>query len=222
MNCGRLSRSGLSGGGATSGDGLSEIPDFQRHLYEVLDTACKTLERAGIDYAVAGGLAAGYWGVPRTTSDVDLVVAVSVDQIDRVKQVFSDDPAFLFEPDDFSLADVRVVRVQQPADEAGTPSIIAIDLLVYKDGYSHDVVARRVQADYGLDSYWFCSGEDLILMKLRAGRHRDLGDIQTALDVHGHNLDLEFVTGSAELFGKRDVWNELLSEWQSQHGGNQH
>jgi hypothetical protein len=194
---------------------LSEIPDYQRHLYEVLDVVCKTLERAGIEYAVAGGLAAGYWGVPRTTSDVDLVIAVSLDQVDEIKQIFVEDPAFLFNPDDFSFPDVKLIRVQQPADDQGTPKIIAIDLLIYKDGYSNDVVARRIRADYGVDSYWFCSGEDLILMKLRSGRHRDLGDIETTLNVFGEQLDLDFVTAQAETIGKSDVWQELLKAWRN-------
>ena len=206
--------SGSNAEDGTSGAGLREIPDYQRHLYEVLDIVCTTLDRAGIGYAVAGGLAAGYWGEPRTTSDVDLVVAVSLDQIDEIKQVFVDDPAFLFDPDDFSFPDVKLIRVPQPAKDKGTPKIIAIDLLIYKDGYSNDVVARRIEADYGIGSYWFCSGEDFILMKLRAGRHRDLGDIETTLVVHGDELDLDFIATHAETIGKSDLWTELLTAWR--------
>jgi len=103
----------------------------------------------------------------------------------------------------------------QPADDRDAPRIIAHDLLIYKDGYSNDVVARRIQADYGIDSYWFCAGEDFILMKLRAGRHRDLGDIETTLNVFGDQLELDFVTTQAEAIGKADVWQELLTAWRS-------
>ncbi|MGD9856575.1 MAG: hypothetical protein AB7U20_16635 [Planctomycetaceae bacterium] len=194
---------------------MRQIPDYQRHLYEALDIVAKTLERAGIEYAVAGGMAAGYWGEPRTTSDVDLVIAVSLDQIEDIKRVFADDPESLFDTDDFSFPDVRIVRVPQPGQEKDAPKIIAVDLLIYKDGYSKDVVSRRIKADFGDGSYWFCSGEDFVVMKLRAGRHRDLGDIETTLAVHGNELDLDFITQQAERVGKLDVWNELLTEFQN-------
>src|SRR5690606_14494574 len=155
-NSGRLSRSGLHVGGAGSGDIMSQSPDPQRHLCGVLETACAALDRAGIPYAVAGGIAAGFWGEARTTIDVDLVVAASPDDIESVKQVFASDPAFLFDPNDFEFPDTFIVRVPEPNRDLATPEIVAIDLLIYKDGYSHEVIARRQRAVYGEKEFWFC------------------------------------------------------------------
>lgn len=193
---------------------MSQSPDPQRHLCGVLETACAALDRAGIPYAVAGGIAAGFWGEARTTIDVDLVVAASPDDIESVKQVFASDPAFLFDPNDFEFPDTFIVRVPEPNRDLATPEIVAIDLLIYKDGYSHEVIARRHRAVYGEKEFWFCSPEDLIVMKLRAGRFRDLGDIQTILAVRGETLDLEYVNTHAERIGKREVWSQLVDEWQ--------
>ncbi|MCA9112159.1 MAG: hypothetical protein KDA52_19550 [Planctomycetaceae bacterium] len=143
------------------------------------------------------------------------MIAVSIDQVEQVKQVFTHDPDHLFDPNDFSFPDVRIVRVPEPITEKGSPTIISTDLLIYKDGYSHDVVARRIRGEHWDRSYWFCSGEDFVVMKLRAGRHRDLGDIQTALNVHGEDFNLDFITQQAEAVGKLDIWNELLTEYRA-------
>lgn len=193
---------------------MSQSHDVQRHLYGVLKTACAALDRAGIPYAIAGGIAAGFWGESRTTVDVDLVIAASPDDVDAVKQVFVDDPAFLFDPNDFAFPDAVIIRVPEPNRDPTKPDIVAIDLLIYRDGYSHDVVSRRRRAEYGEDEFWFCSPEDLILMKLRAGRFRDLGDIQTILAVRGEILDLGYIGAKAESIGKVDIWTQLLNEWR--------
>src|SRR5690606_16418999 len=107
---------------------------------------CAALDRAGIPYAVAGGIAAGFWGEARTTIDVDLVIAASPGDIASVKQVFAGAPAFLFDSNDFEFPDTFIVRVPDPNHDPATPEIAAIDLLIYKDGYSHEVIARRQRA----------------------------------------------------------------------------
>jgi hypothetical protein len=193
---------------------MSRSTEVQEHLYEVLKAACDTLDRAGIDYAVAGGIAAGFWGETRSTIDVDLVIAVSLDEIESVKKTFADDPAFLFDPNDFAFPDTVIIRVPQPNHDKTKPEIIAIDLLIFKDGYSEQVIARRRSAKYGHDEFWFCSPEDLILMKLRAGRHRDLGDIQTILNVRGEELDMDYIATNAVSVQKQQAWQELIDEWR--------
>lgn len=192
---------------------MSQSSDPQRHLYEVLEAACAALDRAGIAYAVAGGIAAGFWGEARTTIDV-VVIAASPEDVESVKRVFARDPAFLFDPDDFEFPDTVIVRVPEPNHDPATPEIVAIDLLIYKDGYSHEVIAHRQRAVYGEKEFWFCSPEDLIVMKLRAGRYRDLGDIQTILAVRGEDLDLEYIDTHATDVGKHEVWNQLVDEWR--------
>ena len=43
------------------------------------------LESHGVEYALAGGLAVAVWGEPRTTYDIDFVVASTESQVDRLK-----------------------------------------------------------------------------------------------------------------------------------------
>ena len=56
---------------------------FYAHLFE-------GLERHGVRYAVAGGLAVNLHGVPRTTADVDLVVDLNPDNLKNFLDVMQE------------------------------------------------------------------------------------------------------------------------------------
>ena len=43
-------------------------------LFDELATVVATLERAGVDYALVGGLAVAVWGAPPATADIDLLI----------------------------------------------------------------------------------------------------------------------------------------------------
>jgi hypothetical protein len=44
------------------------------------------LERMGIDYVIVGGVAVSSWGTPRTTRDLDVIIALEVGNIDELSE----------------------------------------------------------------------------------------------------------------------------------------
>jgi hypothetical protein len=46
-------------------------------FYGLVKRLAETLGEAGLDYMFTGALAASFYGVPRTTTDVDVVVEVA-------------------------------------------------------------------------------------------------------------------------------------------------
>ena len=48
----------------------------------------RRLEQAGLQYMITGGLAAILYGEPRLTRDIDLVLQISPEQVDRLPSVF--------------------------------------------------------------------------------------------------------------------------------------
>jgi hypothetical protein len=48
------------------------------------------LERSGIDYMLVGSMAGNYWGVPRSTHDIDFVIEYESEQVSRIVDAFKD------------------------------------------------------------------------------------------------------------------------------------
>ncbi len=86
-----------------------------------LTSVCKRLNERGARYILIGGFAMNYYGFPRATEDIDLLVDPSNENISKIKDALS------FLPDnavkEVALDDVEKYQVVRVADE------IIIDLL---------------------------------------------------------------------------------------------
>ena len=59
-----------------------------RSEQEFLVDVLQRLNSAGVDYMLTGSMASNYWGTPRTTHDVDIVVLLKPEQVDRFAAAF--------------------------------------------------------------------------------------------------------------------------------------
>lgn len=88
---------------------------------EDLLSVCRRLNEEGAKYLLIGGFAMNYYGLTRTTEDIDLLIDPSADNISKIKISLS------FLPDnaikEIALDDVSKYEVVRVADE------IVIDLL---------------------------------------------------------------------------------------------
>jgi hypothetical protein len=129
------------------------------------------LERRGVPYAVAGAIALAIHGVPRATTDIDLLVdprdlaaalAVARERrfgIEALPMTFSD-----------GLEIRRVVKVDGP-------DLLTLDLLLVNVNLEPVWASRqRVRTERG--EVWVVSRRGLIQMKAWAGREQDLADIR--------------------------------------------
>jgi len=64
---------------------------------ELAIDAIRRLNRAGIAYLLTGSMASNYWGIPRTTHDLDFVVQLPLESISNLVREFRND-FYLDEP----------------------------------------------------------------------------------------------------------------------------
>jgi len=64
---------------------------------EFLADVLARLNAAGVDYMWTGSMASNYWGIPRTMHDLDFVLVMKPDQVDRPIAAF--DPGFFIQPE---------------------------------------------------------------------------------------------------------------------------
>jgi hypothetical protein len=58
---------------------------------ELLVDCLRRLNRTGVVYYLTGSMASNYWGVPRSTHDLDFVVQLPTPAVTRIVAEFSDD-----------------------------------------------------------------------------------------------------------------------------------
>ncbi|MDI6819786.1 MAG: hypothetical protein QMC89_02630 [Candidatus Hodarchaeaceae archaeon] len=52
-----------------------------RKIDEILLLVCGFLDEESIDYVMVGGLAVNFYGIPRTTVDIDIILRIEEDEI---------------------------------------------------------------------------------------------------------------------------------------------
>jgi hypothetical protein len=132
----------------------------------------KLLNADEVRYLLVGGYAVGFHGYPRATADMDIWVAVSPGNADRLVAVFRDfgmtDPQLT--PALFQERG-RIVRMGVPP--------MRIEVLTDIDGVVFDEChAARIMAEIDGQQVPVISREHLLRNKRAAGRHKDLDDLE--------------------------------------------
>lgn len=131
----------------------------ERSLEEfVLDVAGK-LDRFGIPYMIVGSVAAGIWGAPRYTQDLDLVVRASGDQARSLAQSF--ESSFYVGHLETAAARLDMANVIDPTTGWKADFIWAQDT-----DWDEQRLARRTTVMIGGKPVSVSSAEDLVIAKL--------------------------------------------------------
>ena len=145
-------------------------------LIEELERIIAAFERAGIEYALCGGLALAAHGHPRATMDIDLLVRAEQlgSAIDVARNVGFDIPARKIVFGLRSATPREVQRVSKLDPETGR--LVSLDLLVVAFELE-EVWNGRIVAPWLEREIVIVSREGLATMKRLAGRPQDLADI---------------------------------------------
>ena len=129
------------------------------------------LERHGVPYAVAGALALAIHGVPRATTDIDLLVRR--DDVEAILEV-ARARGFRVQALPMRFSDGLEVRRSSKVDAT---VMLTLDLLLVNENLEPIWASReRVATERG--DVWVVSRQGLIEMKAWAGREQDLADIR--------------------------------------------
>ena len=157
----------------------------------LVDCLCR-LNRIGVIYYLTGSMASNYWGIPRTTHDLDFVIQLLPSAVPRIFQEFRGD--FYIEVD-------AVLAAFQPPHQFNaidTRSALKVDFWLPKpEPLDREMMKRRTQVTLFAEPAWISTPEDVILHKLVWNRispsDRQLGDAAGIVAVQGEALDKHYL-----------------------------
>ena len=156
-----------------------------------------------LDPVLVGGLGIQAWGRIRQTKDVDLLVATGEPDRERVfaaaeAQGLARDPVKPV----VVLERTTILRLAFTDPKFGIA--IRVDLLEASSGYLAEVAGRGRPARVFEEDLRVASCEDLILMKLMAGRPIDRADAADLVSVNRSALDRAYLDSQAARLGLKD------------------
>jgi len=157
---------------------------------DIVRDVSRKLDQGGIGYMLTGSMAMNYYAQPRMTRDIDVVVAVGTNDVERM--------ASLFEPE-YYLSKERIresIAQESVFNLIHHESVIKVDFIVRKQNEYRQVEFERRQKVSILDfTTYIVSKEDLIISKLWWAKdsHSELqlGDVKNLLGTGYDSVYLE-------------------------------
>ena len=129
--------------------------------FEVLKQVCQDLERAEFPYMITGSTAANFYAVPRMTRDIDIVIEIKRNDVERFLGIFKD--KFYMDRDMV----LEAIEKEHMFNVVHNELVIKVDFIVRKDSpYRAMEFQRRRHVRMSGVSLWVVAPEDLILSKL--------------------------------------------------------
>jgi hypothetical protein len=177
-------------------------------IIQTLKDIAVQLKRAAIPAMVIGGQAVAIYGKPRFTEDIDITIALTPDETEKLLRAV--DESFTALPAD-SRRFVRETWVL-PLEHRETK--VRVDIIFSITPFEREAIgkARQLQIDdvpipYILPEY-------LVVQKIIAGRQRDLEDAAGIIGVQGETIDVRKVERLIKTFGAGEDGKEWQSRWK--------
>lgn len=163
------------------------------------------LDDAGVPHMLVGGLTSNYYGIPRATQDVDVVVQLTGHEpLTRAVASLGDG----FSLDAQITGNARYV-IRLPA----TPFVVELFVLG-DDPFQQERFRRRVAIaipQIGPHVY-LPTAEDVVVQKLRWGRPKDLEDAKDVVAVQGEALDMAYIEAWCTRHQTRERLHAILDQ----------
>ena len=166
-------------------------------LQTTLHDAVLFLNGERIPYALIGGLATSLRGIPRVTVDVDLVIAAELTRSLELLGIIEQSP---FRPLLANPAEIIEKSFLLPLRHRVTN--VKVDVAIGLSGFERQAIARAESIELAGVDVQVASAEDLLLMKVLAGRPQDEQDIDGLIVAQGERLDWEYCLSLAEQLGE--------------------
>lgn len=180
---------------------------LQPELLTYLHSVVGAISESSVPYCVIGAVALGAWGRPRATRDLGLLVLADPQAVDTLIASLSSSGIVVNEQwaEANPTAKGRVTRFSSPAHPK-----YPLDIIYAADSQERAAVERKRSTVLHGHSLWVASPEDLMLLKLKAGRPTDFDDVIGIVKNPRLRLDLNYLWNWADRLGLQGELHYVL------------
>ena len=180
---------------------------------ELLRKVIQTLEHAGIQYMITGSVVSSLQGEPRSTHDIDMVIAIQKPLVSKLVE--------LFPPPDFYLDEKDILDA---IDQGGMFNLIHVNdgdkvdfWILTDDPFDRSRFSRVVSEEFMGLKIRVSSPEDTILAKLRwaelsGGSEKHFTDALRVYEVQYGKLDTGYLEEWVKKLNIEALWKRLIEE----------
>ena len=176
---------------------------------ELLVDCLRRLNGADLAYLLTGSMASNFWGIPRTTHDLDFVIQLPPEAVPRLLAAFHGG---------FFLDEQAVRAAFKPPFQFNAideRSALKVDFWLTKpQAFDQELFSRRKRVVVFGEAAWIATAEDVVLHKLVWNRitpsERQLGDAAGVVAVQGEVLDQNYLRRWANKLGVLPELEKLL------------
>jgi len=186
---------------------------------ELLRYVVTTVEGLGLRYLVTGSVVTIFFGEPRFTNDIDIVVDLPLEQIEAFCRAFPSSEFYVSEEAAReAVAGCGQFNIIHPTSGLKVDVIIPSDTPFNRSRFAR---GTRVRPDEDYDAC-FASVEDVIIKKMEyyreGGSEKHLRDITGVLRISGDRVDGAYIADWASQLGLTAIWQTILAKAQGQSG----
>lgn len=180
---------------------------------ELLRKVVQALDQAGIQYLITGSVVSSLQGEPRSTHDIDVVVAIQSSKIHKLIEAFS--------PSDFYLDKNSIVDAINRRSMFNLIDLKGgdkVDFWILTDEpFDQSRFSRRYSEEFMGLKIQVSTPEDTILAKLRwaklsGGSEKQFIDALRVYEVQYEKLDIDYLEHWAEELEVESLWKRLTDE----------
>ena len=175
-------------------------------LEDLLRRLVPVLERIKIPYMLTGSVASSAHGLPRSTRDLDIVIAPTREQLLTLMREF---PSSDYYADEQQALEALMRRSQFNIIDHATGW--KVDFIIAEDSeYSRVALTRRKAIDMAGSAVYVASAEDVLIAKLRwarmGGSERQMQDAAGIVSTQAENLDVAYVENWVRKLSLEEQW----------------
>lgn len=184
-------------------------PEAALSLTDFFSRIARSLTDAGVPFMLTGSLAAAYYGTPRATQDIDLVIDPEEPQLERLLDLLLDGGLYVSRE---AAADAWVQEGQFNVIDSSTGW--KADLIIRRAReFSRTEFDRRQPTQLFGVEIALATAEDLIIAKLewseRGNSELQRLDIVQLLESGGESLDMDYLNKWVLGLGLEEAWAKL-------------
>lgn len=176
----------------------------ERDSFDILKSVTDYLNKDNIHYMIVGGITLGYYGNPRTTQDIDILLIL---EKNKTKNFVN-----FLEKNDFQVEEYEIemgFKEKSHFTVLDKNSIFRIDIKGIYNDFDRESFNRRKRINFrGFDIY-VNTAEDAIISKLMFGSFKDLNDAKSIILRQNDNLDYDYIKEKCKKYKLMDKLKEI-------------